>query len=298
MSETFRCSDQSVALAEPLAGTAGVANRYLVIEQGGPWGRDALNNGDLDHHLANQIARLAAQHDVKVLMIRRPGRHTEHGHRNGRAVYAACINSGSVALLAVVDPIEILEINWAAYARDDPSGVYPRSQLITDPVVLVCAHSKRDLCCAVKGRPLARQLREKHGNHVWECSHLGGHRFAATALILPSGATYGRLNRGNVEAVYQAAVSGTEIPQLLRGMSALAKPAQAADVALRTRTGRATSFIDILSVGDVYKVRFGDESQIWTVTVRQDLQSPPRAQSCGKDPVLSSAYFCTDITAA
>lgn len=186
MSETVRCSDQSALLAEPLAGTAGVANRYLVIEHGGPWGRDALNNSDLDDDLANQIGRLAAQHDVKVLMIRRPGRHAEHDHRNGRAVYAACVDGGSVALLSVVDPVEILDFNWSAYAQDDPVGICAGSQLITDPVVLVCAHSKRDLCCAVKGRPLARQLREKHGNHVWECSHLGGHRFAATALICPA----------------------------------------------------------------------------------------------------------------
>ena len=32
-------------------------------------------------------------------------------------------------------------------------------------------------------------------DEVWECTHLGGHRFAPTALVLPTGYSYGRLDQ-------------------------------------------------------------------------------------------------------
>lgn len=60
--------------------------------------------------------------------------------------------------------------------------------------MLVCAHGKRDQCCAVLGRPIAARLSTEFGDTVWECSHTGGHRFAPSMILLPTGYTYGRLS--------------------------------------------------------------------------------------------------------
>ena len=57
-----------------------------------------------------------------------------------------------------------------------------------DPLVLVCTNGRHDPCCATFGRPLARVLREgARRDDVWECSHIGGDRFAANIVILPEG---------------------------------------------------------------------------------------------------------------
>jgi hypothetical protein len=61
-------------------------------------------------------------------------------------------------------------------------------------VALVCTHARHDICCALRGRPVAAALAAETDWDVWECSHLGGDRFAANVLLLPSGELYGGLD--------------------------------------------------------------------------------------------------------
>ena len=64
-----------------------------------------------------------------------------------------------------------------------------------DPLLLVCANGRRDRCCGHEGGRLADALwRGPHADRVLTCTHLGGHRFAPTALLLPVGALHGRLD--------------------------------------------------------------------------------------------------------
>ncbi|MFM2437581.1 MAG: hypothetical protein RLZ55_392, partial [Actinomycetota bacterium] len=68
---------------------------------------------------------------------------------------------------------------------------------------------------------------------IWETSHLGGHRFAATGVLLPWGYVYGRLDPDAVVAVASTAAKGLIHPVGLRGRSILEPAAQAAEVAVR-----------------------------------------------------------------
>ncbi len=57
---------------------------------------------------------------------------------------------------------------------------------MTSPLLLVCAHGRRDACCAKLGTPVYESL----SPHVdpgllWQSSHHGGHRFAANVLVAP-----------------------------------------------------------------------------------------------------------------
>ena len=123
------------------------------------------------------------------------------------------------------DPAEILD--WPregpASAAVDPDG----------PILAVCTNSSRDLCCGLDGRALVNALADEAG--LWECSHLGGHRFAPTALHVPSGLVYGRLTEPVARRVMsQGRHTGgpdTESVAWLRGRSALEAPAQAAEIA-------------------------------------------------------------------
>ena len=82
---------------------------------------------------------------------------------------------------------------------------------------LVCAHSRRDTCCAVRGRAVAAELQAVRPGVVWECSHTGGHRFAANVLVLPSGLLYGRVLPESVSELVDATERGDVITGLLRG---------------------------------------------------------------------------------
>ena len=85
-----------------------------------------------------------------------------------------------------------------------PAGTWPTSppgslrewgRPDPDPLLLVCANGRRDRCCGHAGGRLADALwRGPHADRVLTCTHLGGHRFAPTALLLPVGALHGRLD--------------------------------------------------------------------------------------------------------
>ena len=54
--------------------------------------------------------------------------------------------------------------------------------------VLVCSHGARDRCCGGPGTRLTIEVRAALGDlRIRRTSHLGGHRFAPTALTLPDG---------------------------------------------------------------------------------------------------------------
>jgi hypothetical protein len=160
----------------------------------------------------------------------------------------------------------------------DPGAGTP----VTDPVMLVCAHGRRDVCCAVRGRALAGELAAE-GVDVWECTHLGGHRFAPTALVLPTGYAYGRLDTGGALAALKAAAGGGVDPWSCRGHTGLDPVRQLAELAVREHTGigdASALLVDAVDgPGDV-TVRSRD-GRVWTVPVVIDSSLPPRPPSCG-----------------
>ena len=105
------------------------------------------------------------------------------------------------------------------------------------PVFAVCAHGRHDQCCAVRGRVVAARLAEAYPEETWECSHLGGDRFAGTMVLLPHGLYYGWADDGDVVAIADAYLRGRVVPSLLRGRSSASHPVQAAQHFARTELG-------------------------------------------------------------
>ena len=108
---------------------------------------------------------------------------------------------------------------------------------MTDPIFLVCTNGKRDACCALRGRALVTALAADHAERTWECTHLGGHRFAGNLVCLPDGIVYGRVPPADGPRLADAYLEGRLDPALLRGRSAWPAPAQVAERELRARLG-------------------------------------------------------------
>ena len=73
---------------------------------------------------------------------------------------------------------------------------------------------------------------------VWQTSHLGGHRFAATAVVLPTGVQLGRLAPSEADQVWQGIQSGTiHSLERYRGNTSWPKAAQAAAIKVRAVEG-------------------------------------------------------------
>ena len=215
-----RCAEAARAREEPLAGTAPVEATWLVVEQEAPWGRDAVAESGLA-----AVAAHAAAAGAKVLLVRRPRR---RGRR--RAVFVARTGEHRfLRALEVERPDELLELDLA---RPEALGA-PREA----PLFLVCTNGRRDPCCATLGTAAARALRAELPEPTWECSHLGGHRFAATMLALPSGACFGRLGPPEALRAARSLLAGRLELDLLRGIAGRPAAAQSAEALLRARHG-------------------------------------------------------------
>ena len=96
------------------------------------------------------------------------------------------------------------------------------------PLYAVCAHGTHDVCCAIRGRPVAAALDRVRPGQVWESSHVGGDRFAANVLVLPSGVLYGRVVESAAGALVEAVDRGGVLHQHLRGRVGFQPDVQAA----------------------------------------------------------------------
>lgn len=106
------------------------------------------------------------------------------------------------------------------------------------PLYLVCTHGRHDRCCALRGRPVAQALARVEPERTWECTHIGGDRFAANVVVLPEGLYLGRVEVDEVVDVLRGLEDGLLPAGRVRGRSSLSLPAQAAQQFAREDTGR------------------------------------------------------------
>jgi hypothetical protein len=200
-----------------MLGTAFPAACLLLVEQPGPWGRAGLRESNFDPATALALERRANSAGVRVQAIRRPGRSPNGALRSW--AFADCRDGHESLRWGPFDAdAELLEL-----PLDGTVGT-----LDHQPLYLVCAHSKHDTCCALRGRPVAAAMHKVRPGRVWECSHLGGDRFAANVLVLPAGLLYGRVLPFAAQEFVAAAEADEVVGALLRGRVGLPPVAQAA----------------------------------------------------------------------
>jgi hypothetical protein len=177
------------------------------------------------------------------------------------------------------------------------SGLLDIGEPQANPTILVCTNGKRDRCCAELGRALALDLTEAAASEaaagtladvdIWEADHLGGHRFAPTAVVLPTGYVYGRLDVATTTAAIDAAARGEVVIEHARGRSTWSRPGQAADLALRAELQEFSA--DAVHVTGERRV----DDEHWSVDlvvdemsyraiVEQSDAQEARPESCGK----------------
>ncbi|WP_217141975.1 sucrase ferredoxin [Streptomyces sp. AC627_RSS907] len=299
------CSTVSQDLDEPVSGTAPVARTWLLLEQPGPWGAKALTSSHLEPALGRALEAAVKGTGVRIALIRRPGRHADRGAPAERRVYAAHTVPGTVWLRSatLTDPRRLLDLDFAALGRGDHrrfDAVLEGGPHLGDPLALVCTNGKRDRCCALLGRPLAAELAASGADGVWEVTHLGGHRFSPTVLVLPHGYAYGRVGAHAVEEILHGARDGRIVVEGCRGNSAWTRPGQAAELAVRSVAGeqaaQALSVVRTDGAAPHWEVTVAHvDGRHWRVTVAQGASAPPRPESCGASVLGSPARM--EVTA-
>ncbi|KUJ68627.1 sucrase ferredoxin [Streptomyces albus subsp. albus] len=283
------CASASRDLSEPLAGTAATAPTWLLVEQPGPWGREAVTGSHLDPAVGRALDRAAKGTGVRVALIRRPGRHADCHLPARHRIFVAHTRPGRswIRTATITDPARLLDLDLAALGAGDPGGLPAEWAPYTGaPLALVCTNGKRDRCCALLGRPLAAELAAPGTDGVWEITHIGGHRFSPTLLVLPYGYAYGRATADAVREVLAAVRAGRIVTRGCRGRSAWERPGQTADLAIRELTGEqgaeALTLLRAEGAAPAWTVTLAHtDGRQWQVSVAQVQGTPPRPESCG-----------------
>lgn len=223
-----RCAPSARRRSDPLMATAAPATRWLLVEQPGAWGRQALQQSDLAPTVASSLLVAGVEAGVRIQAIRRPPeRGTQHPRRRWAYVDSGTHTPPTAWWGEFTEDAELLEL-----ALDGSQG-----SPSTDPIFLVCTHAKHDACCALFGRPTYTVVSSQYPGHTWETSHVGGDRFAASMVILPLGLYYGGLDGDSAIQVVASHLDGRIEPAFYRGASVHPVPTQAAEHYLRAHLG-------------------------------------------------------------
>lgn len=281
------CADASIAAGEPLAGTAAAqTSRWLVLELAAAWGPKGVEDSGLPHEIVAYLHGLGkACSELRIQLIRR---HDREGGAQGVNLFLARSGEdlGELYQLKLPNLSALPQLDLQAWLRDE--GLPEGARKVTEPLYLVCAHGKRDRCCALRGMPLYSALRVLAPERVWQTSHLGGHRFAATMVVLPHGICYGRLFEADAAGLHEAHEAG-ELYDLsrVRGRTCYEGPAQAAEVILRQRLAEqrleALTLLGVESTAHGQSVRFAHAGQEHVVELER-IALPPSPASCGAKP--------------
>jgi hypothetical protein len=277
-------------------GTSAQAAFFVVVEQSGPWGRVAARESHLGADLGTELDSRCADAGGRLMLMRRPGGHADHDGPRRVLVAHAAVRADEAWLLSaeVARPGDLLELDWSALARGHRELVRASLPGGADapPHLLICTNGRRDVCCAVRGRPLAAAAAAVSPDRVWEVSHTGGHRFAPTAVLLPWGQGFARLDETSARFALAASDTGHVPRELLggihdRGRSALTAPAQCAESHVRALSGEtrlgALRAVPAVLEGDEPVVEVGHEDgRTWRVRVRRRPVGTQRPESCGK----------------
>lgn len=228
------CAQLSYDNGDPLHGSASTATVWLLLEYSGPWREKAIKDNDLppdaNNWLRENLANIAHS---RALFIKR-----ERSTAGPIAFYLCRAEAERQQLWRwhVADYAALGRINLEAVLDGTVAGPVSAEKL-----TLVCTNGKRDRCCSKFGLPVYNALRAAGDDHVWQCTHLGGHRFAATCALLPEGAYYGYIQPSQATGLTAARQADELDLSLFRGRTFYKPAVQAADYFVRQQA-RQTEF--------------------------------------------------------
>ena len=253
LGERFYCSVASRTNGETLYGTVANIRSWLLIEYPSVWRRDAIKDSLLlSKRFKRHVRDLETAGDVeRTLLIRQD-------HFLSGPIRCFFVNScESAPYISRCDIGDYEELVSSLRNAERVDGV----------MYAVCTHGRHDKCCAKFGLPVYCALRDRVGERAWQCSHVGGDRFAGNVVVFPHGLYYGRVTPDDVGEIVAASERGEVWLKGYRGRSCFRRPEQVAEYFVRVESGRLAidEFhpIDFIRDGNRTRVRLqarSDES--------------------------------------
>jgi hypothetical protein len=290
------CRALSIEAQATQFGTAAVVDAWFALEYDGAWASKAWEAATVPPQVRAHVdAWVDATPGARVQLVRRAERRGEGDVTlllgNGRQGSACAAEVRLATMDALVD------VDLSAAITSLREGRIPNGMVeLARPIALVCTNGKRDRCCAKWGVPVYDALVADGRVDVWQTTHLGGHRYAATMVWLPSGVCHGRVAPDIVPALVDALLRGEIGPlELLRGRTSLREAAQAGEYFVRSEhalLGLDDVVIDgATKAGESWEISGRALGEPVTLSIRETTSESVAPPSCGKaaEPVRSWA---------
>jgi len=205
------CRDICLERGEPMQGAGETQSRYVLLQwPRRHWRVPRINSQEMTPALSQAIVT---------------------AHRAG--IHVALVEGDDIALSCEDRIARALSAEEAATRIEQlASGETMHGEIDERITILCCTDGKQDPCCARFGFATYKALRE-HADpsifRVLQSTHLGGCRFAASLLVLPSRERYGRLEPGDVPDFLQSLQDGLPYLEAYRGNPRLDEASQVAE---------------------------------------------------------------------
>lgn len=298
MQMTMTCAEESRALEETLAGTFKPADTFFLIESNlpdyGGWGGGAVKAASSAGEFAPILRHLGGARRAKILFIRRP-------QGDGKRFFIAATNQDEPKIYQAEldDYADLLALDLASLAEERAPRLNGHEMTEIDDLYTVCTNGRHDPCCAAYGAPVYQALADQAGpDRVWQTTHIGGHRMAATLIAFPQGIVYGHVDPHDVESLLMNHRAGYILTHKYRGRGCYAShdldeaahlAAGAAEAVIRESTRQyGINDLRLMAVTDLNdgqrRVSFrGSNGRASTAEVGTRM-SAPRQTSCGDEP--------------
>ncbi|PSB01378.1 sucrase ferredoxin [Merismopedia glauca] len=237
MPETF-CAAESLLNKEPIIGNGLDYRLYFLIEVAPPWSPNEFESKSIPENLRSLVEGMTNEdEDPEVQFLLIYNRELASGLTR-LIIYERELGLSKGYLkqelnFILLEDIAPFVINYLA--KNDRDKELQTSETRD---ILVCTHGSQDICCARYGNPFFKDALAVVSElglsevRVWQVSHIGGHRFAPTAIAFPDGRYYGRLDRDSLRAILTRSGDLDLLKRVYRGWAILPQPAQILEVEL------------------------------------------------------------------
>lgn len=219
---------------DPIGTAGGGFERHIFVEMPLPWSRNVLDSPGFPNDLVELPDRSKRDgRPARVLAIAPDPVYSVPGHTRVIHLQRPADPFSDFLVDEWVVPNESLDafakaLNGTPQDLRDFDSYRQDRQGVRD--FLICTQGSRDACCGKFGYELFRELRDQaeqfgDGNvRIWRVSHLGGHRFAPTAIELPDVRQWGHVTPEVAKAILSRTGEFKDVGQHYRGWAGLKTP--------------------------------------------------------------------------
>lgn len=189
------CSHSSRQNNEQWLGTASPAQVWIALSHPKPWGATALASvdiGDLNRKHLTSLFSLYPDSRIQIV--------TQKSTSDIILFFAVAFEHDQrLYRIPLENYDQILDLSWSDIIANKLAY---QKYLTDDAIYLICTNAQHDPCCGERGQALFDQYADNE--QVWQCSHLGGDRFAANIVSLPTGNYYRRVDADALKKIIAA----------------------------------------------------------------------------------------------